>query len=258
MDTQQSIASSSINGQWNCGHTIDTQRCMDVSGYTSSFTSRQYPAAQGFGISLQTNPYSNDYEYANFQSNLPDTNVHMHNASSFSYTSVAAHNNGSSGNRTSLHQPSQKDTHHHVYPPHNPHPQPDSVFEFQFSAESSNGRGKSPPSFATKDKVGSGEAQPHSNIDSSLGGSINKEVATLRIPKNKRPHSVSHMCKDDIYWAKRKKNNESAKRSRDARRIKEETVALRVVSLEKENVQLRTEVSLLKLEIDKLRCKRSK
>ena len=74
------------------------------------------------------------------------------------------------------------------------------------------------------------------------------------IPPKKRPHSVPETQKDNIYWDKRRKNNESAKRSRDARRMKEEQIAMRVVYLEQENLQLRTEVSLLKSEIEKLRC----
>lgn len=60
--------------------------------------------------------------------------------------------------------------------------------------------------------------------------------------------------KDRVYREKRRKNNESAKRSRDARRLKEEQIALRVVYLEQENLQLSTEVALLQNEIEKLRC----
>lgn len=74
------------------------------------------------------------------------------------------------------------------------------------------------------------------------------------MPPKKRPLSVPEESKDVSYWEKRKKNNESAKRSRDARRMKEEQIAMRVVYLEQENLQLRTEVSLLKSEIEKLRC----
>ena len=40
--------------------------------------------------------------------------------------------------------------------------------------------------------------------------------------------------KDDKYWARRKKNNTAAKRSRDARRIKENQIALRAAFLEKQ------------------------
>lgn len=75
-----------------------------------------------------------------------------------------------------------------------------------------------------------------------------------KIPPKKRPHLTPDNQKDEMYWEKRQKNNESAKRSREARRMKEEQIALRVVFLEQENLQLRTEVSLLKSEIEKLRC----
>lgn len=75
-----------------------------------------------------------------------------------------------------------------------------------------------------------------------------------KIPPKKRPHLTPENQKDGAYWEKRQKNNESAKRSREARRMKEEQIALRVVFLEQENLQLRTEVSLLKSEIEKLRC----
>ncbi|XP_045164661.2 transcription factor VBP-like [Mercenaria mercenaria] len=74
------------------------------------------------------------------------------------------------------------------------------------------------------------------------------------IPPKKRALTMPEEPRDDSYWEKRKKNNESAKRSREARRMKEEQIALRVVYLEQENLQLRTEVSLLKGEIEKLRC----
>ena len=40
--------------------------------------------------------------------------------------------------------------------------------------------------------------------------------------------------KDEKYWARRKKNNTAAKRSRDARRVKENQIALRAAYLEKQ------------------------
>jgi leukemia factor-related protein len=40
--------------------------------------------------------------------------------------------------------------------------------------------------------------------------------------------------KDEKYWARRRKNNMAAKRSRDARRMKENQIALRAGFLEKE------------------------
>ncbi|KYN04489.1 PREDICTED: uncharacterized protein LOC108772504 [Cyphomyrmex costatus] len=57
--------------------------------------------------------------------------------------------------------------------------------------------------------------------------------------------------KDAIYWERRKKNNEAAKRSRDARRAKEDELAIRTSYLEYENARLKMEIRTLKLEIQK-------
>ncbi|XP_020500475.1 TEF transcription factor, PAR bZIP family member a isoform X2 [Labrus bergylta] len=54
--------------------------------------------------------------------------------------------------------------------------------------------------------------------------------------------------KDDKYWQRRKKNNVAAKRSRDARRLKENQITVRAAFLERENQALRSEVSDLRKE----------
>lgn len=54
--------------------------------------------------------------------------------------------------------------------------------------------------------------------------------------------------KDDKYWQRRKKNNLAAKRSRDARRLKENQITVRAAFLERENAALRTEVADLRKE----------
>jgi len=54
--------------------------------------------------------------------------------------------------------------------------------------------------------------------------------------------------KDDKYWQRRKKNNVAAKRSRDARRLKENQITVRAAFLERENMALRTEVAELRKE----------
>ncbi|CAG2231866.1 HLF [Mytilus edulis] len=54
--------------------------------------------------------------------------------------------------------------------------------------------------------------------------------------------------KDDKYWCRRKKNNVAAKRSRDARRVKENQIAMRACYLEKCNNTLTAEVQKLKKE----------
>lgn len=69
--------------------------------------------------------------------------------------------------------------------------------------------------------------------------------------KKRRPVPVEN--KDNQYWEKRRKNNESAKRSRDLKRNKEEHVSMRIMYLEQENLQLKTERVLLKEELEKLR-----
>lgn len=54
---------------------------------------------------------------------------------------------------------------------------------------------------------------------------------------NPRPYPYQFVpddLKDDKYWARRRKNNMAAKRSRDARRMKENQIAMRAGYLEKE------------------------
>ncbi|XP_007259406.2 HLF transcription factor, PAR bZIP family member b isoform X2 [Astyanax mexicanus] len=71
--------------------------------------------------------------------------------------------------------------------------------------------------------------------------------------KKARKVFIPEDLKDDKYWARRKKNNMAAKRSRDARRLKENQIAIRAGFLEKENSALRQEVSDLRKELG--RCK---
>lgn len=60
---------------------------------------------------------------------------------------------------------------------------------------------------------------------------------------------------DDLaYVERRRKNNEAAKRSRDARRLKEHQTALRAAALERENAQLRAEIAVLRSQAAKLHC----
>jgi hypothetical protein len=63
--------------------------------------------------------------------------------------------------------------------------------------------------------------------------------------------------KDDKYWTRRKKNNIAAKRSRDARRMKENHIAMRASFLEKENDTLRQQLEDSKRESKLLKMKLS-
>jgi hypothetical protein len=70
----------------------------------------------------------------------------------------------------------------------------------------------------------------------------------------KRGRPLPEDLKDEAYWERRRKNNEAAKRSRDARRAKEDEIAIRAAFLEQENLKLRVEIAQLKTETAKLRC----
>ena len=72
------------------------------------------------------------------------------------------------------------------------------------------------------------------------------------IKKSKKVFIPEDM-KDDKYWERRKKNNIAAKRSRDARRVKENQIAIKASYLSKENDALKSEVSGLKKEVISLK-----
>ncbi|XP_063702826.1 hepatic leukemia factor-like isoform X7 [Culicoides brevitarsis] len=86
-----------------------------------------------------------------------------------------------------------------------------------------------------------------------------EELKPQPMIKKSRKQFVPDEMKDDKYWARRRKNNMAAKRSRDARRMKENQIALRAGYLEKEvNMNLHREVEQLKLENQELRSRLSK
>lgn len=64
--------------------------------------------------------------------------------------------------------------------------------------------------------------------------------------------------KDEKYWARRRKNNIAAKRSRDARRMKENQIAIRASFLEHENDALRKQLEEFRRETKALKCKIAK
>ncbi|CAH2291742.1 hepatic leukemia factor isoform X2 [Pelobates cultripes] len=80
-----------------------------------------------------------------------------------------------------------------------------------------------------------------------------EELKPQPMIKKARKIFIPDDLKDEKYWARRKKNNMAAKRSRDARRLKENQIAIRASFLEKENSALRLEVADLRKELGK--CK---
>ncbi|KAM6913757.1 HLF transcription factor, PAR bZIP family member a [Lycodopsis pacificus] len=80
-----------------------------------------------------------------------------------------------------------------------------------------------------------------------------EELKPQPMIKKARKIFIPDGLKDDRYWARRRKNNVAAKRSRDARRLKENQIAIRASFLEKENGALRMEVAEIRKELG--RCK---
>ncbi|KAJ8309253.1 hypothetical protein KUTeg_014127 [Tegillarca granosa] len=66
------------------------------------------------------------------------------------------------------------------------------------------------------------------SVDNISGSSI----VSMQTQSRKRPRSLPDSMKDEAYWDRRRKNNEAAKRSRDARRAKEDEIAIRAALLE--------------------------
>lgn len=75
-----------------------------------------------------------------------------------------------------------------------------------------------------------------------------EELKPQPIIRKRKKQFVPDELKNNKYWAKRYKNNEAAKRSREARRLKENQIAMRARFLEEENNALKGEVDVLKKE----------
>ncbi|CAF0779073.1 unnamed protein product [Rotaria sp. Silwood1] len=72
------------------------------------------------------------------------------------------------------------------------------------------------------------------------------------LPFKKRARAVPPEQKDTAYYEKRARNNESAKRSRDARRIKEQQTQQHLICLEQENKRLSMENQALRYQLHAL------
>ena len=69
---------------------------------------------------------------------------------------------------------------------------------------------------------------------------------------------VAEDAKDDKYWARRKKNNVAAKRSRDARRVKENQVAMRAAFLERQFEKMKADLAVAVKENAELKLRLAK
>lgn len=71
-------------------------------------------------------------------------------------------------------------------------------------------------------------------------------VAVRKGPRRKREF-IPEERKDDLYWEKRRKNNEAAKRSREKRRLNDYALETHLMALKEENARLSAELMAIKL-----------
>ena len=83
--------------------------------------------------------------------------------------------------------------------------------------------------------------------DSSMTDSDN-----VSLPLKKRARTIPAEQKDSVYFEKRARNNESAKRSRDTRRGKEQEIQERVTFLEYENSRIAMENQAIRYQLSQL------
>ncbi|XP_040290374.1 thyrotroph embryonic factor-like [Bufo bufo] len=93
----------------------------------------------------------------------------------------------------------------------------------------------------------------HDTFDPRKHRFSEEELKPQPIMKKARKIQVPDEQKDEKYWNRRYKNNEAAKRSRDARRLKENQITVRAAFLEKENSVLRQEVAKIRQELSRYR-----
>lgn len=79
-----------------------------------------------------------------------------------------------------------------------------------------------------------------------------EELRPQPIIKKRSKLFVQDQEKDNTYWKKREKNNNAARRSREARRLKENQIALRVAHLERENGGLKQVLGSAQFDVTKL------
>lgn len=97
---------------------------------------------------------------------------------------------------------------------------------------------------------------PGHNFDPKERSFDIEELRPQPIIRKRKKTLVPEHEKDDKYWEKRLKNNVATKRAREAKRLKENQIALRAAFLEKENKRLKEEMENIKFENSKVAMER--
>ncbi|KAJ8684297.1 hypothetical protein QAD02_020089 [Eretmocerus hayati] len=105
--------------------------------------------------------------------------------------------------------------------------------------------------------VGLSHSFSNSNAVVEASRNIIENAVISSMQPCRRPRSekkpIPDEQKDEKYYERRKRNNQAAKKSRDARKIREDHIALRATMLEHENAILRAQVARLREECQTLR-----
>lgn len=194
------------------------------------------------GPNLWNNPENNDFnlEFMDLDEFLSETGM------------GSGDNSNSSEGRLAASPPPSPEDLADVLIPLIESPQKEETTEVPSSPQKDSPTATSPPSPSVQYDIDPTDLAlasiPGQNFDPKRRRFTEDELKPQPIIKKSRKVYVPDECKDQKYWSRRKKNNVAAKRSREARRIKENQIALRAAYLEKENSTLKDELKNLKLE----------
>lgn len=105
----------------------------------------------------------------------------------------------------------------------------------------------------TEAVLGNDSTEAYEEFRKRMLSQVQQHIGTTNKNMRRSQMSMNPQNTDPSYWEKRKKNNEAAKRSRDARRAKEDEIAIRCAFLEQENMKLKYQLAALKDDNERVR-----
>ena len=232
---QMSLATNSNNEQHNSSSSSSSSNTHNNSRFTTVLTSTGRASSGDSGL---CNSWTG--ELKNHSLSQASNHTQNHTVSTIMSSGGGRRGSGESEGHNSMHH-----SMHH------------SISQMQCtSLPSPPPPAESPGGSSSSLSGGSSISSPYSrqmDMEGSMNGYTNIMSRQSSGKKRKRrPQPIPENCKDDAYWERRKRNNESAKRSRELRRRKEQQTTMRVIYLEQDNLKLKTEVDMLRTEVEKL------
>ncbi|WKY05578.1 hypothetical protein Q1695_006073 [Nippostrongylus brasiliensis] len=110
-----------------------------------------------------------------------------------------------------------------------------------------------PQGYSMKDvQASSTFPHPFANFAQQLS-SITQTMREPTPHSKKKPNPVPMELKDEAYFERRKRNNESARRSREARRNKEDINFRKLEIVQQDNIRLKAELQRVLMELERLK-----